>query len=425
MSKYYYSLLAVILLAIATSFSKATHTSLSEGNSILTDSLVTIDTSAISEHIWIIREITQFKEVILNDTLAIDSKLQIKKITIEHITIVPIDTIYLIDKYIKNNKLKTGKHTNLPLPSNTNIHTSNPYSFNFYLQQTEDKTPPIAESTGQALKTPPPLPSPPEETLIAAESITSPIDITTPTLNNPPPSNPSSNHHSSAPASRAGLPGAKILERRVITPKEAYQLTLSEIEKRRQYYAKDLAQADNSAPQHQILKNAANYLEESIAIDVVHYWYGTSFDKEGMAKNPNEGKIACSYFITTVLEDTGLKLNRVKLAQQSAQNIAKTLCNPQKMKRLTTPSEAKNYVLQSGKGLYIIGFSFHVGFLYNDGTNIYLIHASPLPPGTVARLPMEGARSFDYSKFYDIGKLSDNQELIRKWLIGEQINIRQ
>ncbi len=448
MSKYYYSLLAVILLAIAPSFPKAAPTSLLDSNPILTDSLVNIDTTAISEHIWIIREITQFKEIILDDTLTIDSKLQIKKITVEHITIALIDTIYLLDESAQGENPKTD--TPLPLTSNVNTHTPNPYSFNFYLQQTEEEIPQIAESTGQPLKATTPIDSPPmgieeapqitestgqplkttipidsppiEETLIVAESTGQPIDITTPILTNPPPSNTTLNHNS-APASRAGLPGAKILERRVITPKEAYQLTLSEIEKRRQYYAKDLAQADNSALQQQILKNAANYLEESIAIDVVHYWYGTSFDKEGMAKNPNEGKIACSYFITTVLEDAGLKLNRIKLSQQSAQNITKTLCNPQKTKRLTTPSEAKNYVVQNGKGLYVIGFSFHVGFLYNDGTNIYLIHASPLPPGTVARLPMQGARSFDYSKFYDIGKLSDNQELIRKWLKGEKISI--
>lgn len=170
-----------------------------------------------------------------------------------------------------------------------------------------------------------------------------------------------------------------------------------------------------------MLATAATYFEEAITIDVVHYWYGTSFDKEGMSKNPNEGKIACSYFITTVLEDAGLKLNRVKLAQQSAQNITKTLCNTNKMKRLTTPSEVKDYVQRNGKGLYVIGFSFHIGFLYNDGINNYLIHASPLPPGTVARLSMEGARSFDYSKFYDVGKLSDNKSLMKKWLRGEKV----
>lgn len=421
------------------------------------DTLVTIDTTAMSKHILLVQEISRFEEVILKDTVAVDNSLQIKKITVEHTTVTTIDTIFLVeDKPIPTQKTiartAAKDKTNIPkqlkkennerkkttiIPSNKyastsssneeeietntqkesihnsnsppkyNTHSQSRFSSNYYLNNPNDlalEEPLIvAESTGEPLDLSPPIPShfPPKKDRTSTKSTN--IEV--------------------APASRAGLPGAKVLERRVITPEEAYQLTLSEIEKMRQYYAKDYENADNQALKSQILKNAASYFEESIAVDVVHYWYGTSFDKEGMAKNPNEGKIACSYFITTVLEDAGLKLNRVKLAQQSAQNIAKTLCDKGKMKRLTTPTDAKSYVQKNGKGLYVIGFSYHVGFLYNDGTEIYLIHASPLPPGTVARLPMEGARSFDYSKFYDIGKISDNEELIKKWLKGEKVGI--
>ncbi|MFK7905192.1 MAG: hypothetical protein AB8B69_08710 [Chitinophagales bacterium] len=452
MLKYRYILLVTVLLATST-FSRA-ESLVSHHEFASTDSLITIDTAAITAHISVIREIIRFNEVILNDTIMVDNKLQIKKITVEHTTISPIDTLFLVDETIEDELMMTDSQTIVEDSENRAIPIEvesvseeeqkekdegiaeiqavveepeeillvvekgeeledekqevlrNPlirsqYSSNYYLEDLQEEEPVIiAESTGEPID--------------LNQSIT-PINIPSNTLIE------KTNKLEFTPASRAGLPGAKVLERRVISPEEAYDLTLKEIEKRRQRYAENLQNATNSLEKQQIIQDAASYLEETIAVDVVHYWYGTSFDKEGMSKNPNKGKIACSYFITTVLEDAGLKVNRIKLAQKSAENITKTLCNKGKMKRLTTPSETKKYVEENGKGLYVIGFSFHVGFLYNDGSEIYLIHASPLPPGTVARLPMDGARSFDYSKFYDIGKLSDNTALINKWLKGESI----
>jgi len=388
-----------------------------------TDTLITIDTTVITKNILVIRQTTLFKEVILDDTVQINNQLQIKKIIIEHTNISPIDTIYLtgainVEKDITipssstNPPTQTTGITDIAVSekeaapniegyasiiNNSNNTPSDSYSSPYYFKNLHEpqETIIVSESTGELIEIEQPSATEDEETVGAITE--------------------------SAPASRAGLPGAKVLERRSITPKEAYNLTLIDIEKRRNAFAIDFQKASTEERKQEILAAAATYFEEAIAIDIAHYWYGTSFDKEGMAKNPNEGKIACSYFITTVLKDAGLKVNRVKLAQKSAQDITKTLCNTNKMKRLTTPLEVKNYVEKNGKGLYVIGFSFHVGFLYNDGINTYLIHASPLPPGTVARLSMEGARSFDYSKFYDVGKLSDNEDLMKKWLKGEKV----
>lgn len=403
MSKYSYVLFLITLFAISVTNHVEGFSPYSQyNNTHLADSLVTIDTTKIADDVLVIREIIYFNEVILNDTSSVNGKLQIKKILVEHTTISPLDTIYLQEEKPEQEEPSIEQiaeqlpenpsvsNTTAPaeaIASNSSDEVSNPYSSNYYFGSIYEPEPVVvAEATGE-----------PMTEVLKKEAI------------------------ESAPASRAGLPGAKVLERRAITPEEAYDLTLTDIEKRRKMFAKDLLEAKSDAQKQQVLKSAATFLEESIAIDVVHYWYGTSFDKEGMSKNPNEGKIACSYFITTVLRDAGLKVNRIKLAQQSAQNIAKTLCNNNQMKRLTTPEQVKNYVQKKGKGLYVIGFSFHVGFLYNDGLDTYLIHASPLPPGTVARLPMQGARSFDYSKFYDVGKLSDNKTLIQKWLKGERI----
>ncbi|MEZ4885502.1 MAG: hypothetical protein R3E32_12290 [Chitinophagales bacterium] len=406
MLKYCYVLFVMGLITLSTSTKAKGWTSCYEFTPI--DTLITQDTTAISEHILVVRQIIHFNEVILEDTVKVGNTLQIKKIIVEHTAISPIDTLYLGNKQRIENELvesqivaaletaplSVEKTTKQLQPDNKKesivepaIATS-PYSSNSYFDSLRALEAAEAEAKRKPTK-------PTKET--------------------------DNKKFEATPISRAGLPGAKVLERRSITPKEAYNLTLAEIEKKRQYYARELQKATNESQRQIVIKRASEYLEEMIAVDVVHYWYGTTFDKEGMAKNPNEGKIACSYFITTILEDAGLKVNRVKLAQQSAENITKTLCSSDKMQRFTAPIEVKNYVEEKGKGLYIIGFSFHVGFLYNDGLETYLIHASPLPPGTVARLPIVGARSFDYSNFYDIGKLSDNTDLMLKWMKGEKI----
>lgn len=424
MSKYSYVLLVITLL-ITFSFARAEGLLYNNNPPLPTDSLITIDTTSIAENILVIRQITHFKEVILDDTIQTNGQLQIKKITIDHTNIVPLDTLYLESIAANPKEEITNPTSSIPTQTTnltkvnalTNDDEEEENSIEGYSTMTDhshsDDSSSLYSSTYYFKNL-----HEPQEAIVVAESTGEPIEIQNSSAIE---SKEKIEITESAPASRAGLPGAKVLERRSITPKEAYNLTLVDIEKRRKAFADDLQRANTEKQKQEIIATAATYFEEAIAIDVVHYWYGTSFDKEGMAKNPNEGKIACSYFITTVLKDAGLKVNRVKLAQQSAQNIAKTLCNANKMKRLTTPSEVKNYVQKNGKGLYVIGFSFHVGFLYHDGMNSYLIHASPLPPGTVARLPIDGARSFDYSKFYDVGKLSDNKNLIRKWLKGEKV----
>ncbi len=454
MLKYRYILLVIVLLATST-LARAEEGFVNHHEFASTDSIVTIDTTSITAHISVIREVIRFSEVILNDTIVIDNKFQIKKIMVEHTTISPIDTLFLVDETIKDEFAFAEEEVLIEEPKDAVILEPQPEGEEVQVESDEREVAEFEEvvegsedtvNLGEKKKEEPNQDqtvlsnslirsqyssnyyfnaSEEEEPLVIAESTGEPIDLNQGIASTNPLSNPiieETNKLEFTPASRAGLPGAKVLERRVISPEEAYDLTLKEIEKRRQSYAKDLQRAESSSEKQQIIKNAASYLEETIAVDVVHYWYGTSFDKEGMSKNPNEGKIACSYFITTVLEDAGLKVNRIKLAQKSAKDITKTLCSNSKMKRLTTPSETKKYVRENGKGLYVIGFSFHVGFLYNDGSEIYLIHASPLPPGTVARLPMDGARSFDYSKFYDVGKLSDNTALISKWLKGERVD---
>ena len=65
----------------------------------------------------------------------------------------------------------------------------------------------------------------------------------------------------------------------------------------------------------------ANHLVDKI----IPHWYGTPWSFGGHTAIPNQGKIACGYFISTTLRDMGINLNRYKLAQKSPIDEAKMI----------------------------------------------------------------------------------------------------
>ncbi len=50
-----------------------------------------------------------------------------------------------------------------------------------------------------------------------------------------------------------------------------------------------------------------------------------TWDFYGTTTTPREGKIACGYYVTTVLEQAGFHLQRVLLAQQASAYVVQTL----------------------------------------------------------------------------------------------------
>jgi hypothetical protein len=66
----------------------------------------------------------------------------------------------------------------------------------------------------------------------------------------------------------------------------------------------------------------------SIIVDSVFpYWHGTQRDFNGTTQTPRKGSIACGYFVSTVLRDAGIQLNRIKLGQSASQVFIKTFAN--------------------------------------------------------------------------------------------------
>ena len=72
------------------------------------------------------------------------------------------------------------------------------------------------------------------------------------------------------------------------------------------------------------MENDARLILELMMPEMMRCWLGTPYDFNGTAEKPGDGKIACGYFVSTVIRDTGFRVNRFKFAQQPSENILRT-----------------------------------------------------------------------------------------------------
>lgn len=105
-------------------------------------------------------------------------------------------------------------------------------------------------------------------------------------------------------------------------------------------------------------------------------WLGTPWDFYGTTEEPNSGKIACGYFVTTLLRDMGVPVKRVKHAQCASEEMIKAVCIKKSIRRFSNVDISTFIEKINEPGLYIVGLDFHTGFILNDGKETYFIHAN-------------------------------------------------
>lgn len=198
----------------------------------------------------------------------------------------------------------------------------------------------------------------------------------------------------------------------------AYESTLKNVADERLRLAAEYKKADNAAARREILRRARGVFTRSIDRDIFPAWYGTDWDFNGTTETPRSGKIACGYFVSTVLRDTGLKVNRVSMAQQASENIIKSLTTEPFIKRFRNVSLEKftAEIEKLGAGLYVVGLDFHVGFLHHDGAEVHFIHSSYVEPSETIREKAAASPVLEATKYRVVGKISDDDALILKWL---------
>ncbi len=156
----------------------------------------------------------------------------------------------------------------------------------------------------------------------------------------------------------------------------------------------------------------ATYIDK----EIVPFWLGTPWDYNGITQTPGKGKIACGYFVTTVLRDAGVKINRVKMAQCASETMINSLTKKKVNYSANSFTAFIEKVKAKGKGLSVIGLDNHTGFLYNDGKELWFIHSSVAGTGKVVKEKARSSGVLYYSKYKVVGFISQDANFIKRWL---------
>ncbi len=174
------------------------------------------------------------------------------------------------------------------------------------------------------------------------------------------------------------------------------------------------------------IDSVSKYFQDKFLNSLIPYWYGTEWDFNGYTDVPNEGYIACGYFISTTLKHFGVNWNRYKLAQQAAYLELKTVAFDERIHRLGNATDLQflEYVDKNlDDGLYLLGLSYHVGFLLVRKGVPFFIHANMGFPFGVVTEYADQTIAFDYTWDYFLVSISHNKKFLEKWLIGEKIHV--
>lgn len=177
----------------------------------------------------------------------------------------------------------------------------------------------------------------------------------------------------------------------------------------------NLSQLKKQHATHAELKQA---FVKAMYSKIFPYWYGTKWDFNGTTQLPQQGSIACGYFVTTTLQQAGVSINRVKMAQCASEEMIRSLVSKKNIFHLSGISlqEFKTKLKKLGNGLYIIGLDNHTGYIYVSDQEDYFIHASGWFPFKVVRQKLEESDVIGRSKYRVVGKISDDIFFLSNWI---------
>jgi len=187
---------------------------------------------------------------------------------------------------------------------------------------------------------------------------------------------------------------------------------------------KDAIAADRSALEEQAeltgdLPAEAHRLLVDAVLDLVPSWEGTRWAMNGTTEVPGEGRIACGYFVSTVLRDAGLQVERVLLAQQASERIVVTLADPGTVRRYwrATPADVVRD-LGDDDGIFVVGLDWHVGLLVVAAGEATFCHASRSQQRQVVCEDPHEARSL-ISRYTVVGELGTRA--LEAWVHGTSL----
>lgn len=205
-----------------------------------------------------------------------------------------------------------------------------------------------------------------------------------------------------------------------------YRDQLAKLESERVALALRYQEARSETDKERIVGQARAAVVRAIYTEMFPNWYGTPWDFNGTTEVPRQGKIACGYFVTTVLRDAGWKVQRARLAQQASENIILSLTSEPYIKRFRRVAieDFVRTVKDWGPGIYVVGLDIHTGFIVNSGDEVYFIHASYAEPFAVVKERALDSKILQASKYRVLGRITADDEFIAKWLLRKEIVTR-
>lgn len=206
---------------------------------------------------------------------------------------------------------------------------------------------------------------------------------------------------------------------------ERYTILKDEAERWRKDLAARHARARTPDEKERVLEEARRFLETLLPA-MMRCWLGTPWDFHGTSETPGEGKIACGYFVATVLRDAGFRVDRYQLARQPSQNILRTFLPREALTlRVGVPYEHfADELTAAGPGIRVVGLDHHVAFVVGGADEFRFIHSSGSKPWCVVDEDRTQAEVLQRSNYRVHGSLTSDPALILRWLRGEQIAVQ-
>lgn len=203
-----------------------------------------------------------------------------------------------------------------------------------------------------------------------------------------------------------------------------YQNTKNEMLRLRSALSNEYNLLNDSLSKSEFLDSASSIFSDKLLNEIIPYWYGTEWDFEGYTSVPNQGKIACGYFVSTTLRDMGLNINRYKLAQRSPVEEAEIIaCDLNLFSKIQDMSIHKITAMFKylEPGLYFVGLDNHVGYLLKNENGIFFLHSNYLENRVMVE---EALNSFAFrSGNYYVSPISGNRSLILHWILNKEVPV--
>jgi hypothetical protein len=198
------------------------------------------------------------------------------------------------------------------------------------------------------------------------------------------------------------------------------EIKASTAQKREDFLRRYKAAKGNSSKQNAVITEAQTFLNENIN-SYFEFWYNTPWDFNGTTRLPKKGNIACGYFVTTILQDMGFKIPRIKWAQSASEIMIKNMtANIKRFYDKPIEDVAEDIKLR-GEGVYIVGLDFHVGFIYSRKNEMHFIHSNYHDAETgVMKQQLIDNNSLKNSYYRVTGKIF-TPEMTKKWILGEYL----